>query len=119
MNSKYPDDCDRFKYLQDYIMNKLADYKPARSSQTGFLDIGYICEWEIEEYEDLYMYLFVDKSICGLPTFPDCENTIVSVMVMSEIDQKYYNRFDISVYVYDIEYVVDKYLKALSTVPIL
>lgn len=91
----YPEFVDRMAYLREYTMNKFQYLYPEESMGPSFGDdIGYICQWTVDEFNGTRLYLITDKSLLG--TYTTCEETPVSIFVWNDEEIEDFSNYDIT-----------------------
>lgn len=91
----YPEGCDRFAYLKEYALNKFLYLSPEESIGPSLSDeIGYICQWTVDEIEGTFLYIVTDKS--NLYMYSTCEETPVSIFVWNDTEEEDFSNYDVT-----------------------
>lgn len=91
----YPEGCDRFAYLKQYVLNKFQYLFPEESFGPNISDeTGYICQWTVDDIDGTILYIVTDKT--NLTTYLTCEETPVSIFVWNDDEREDFSNYDLT-----------------------
>lgn len=108
----YPEGCDRFAYLKQYVLNKF-DQSVEITYPSLRENIGYLCKFRMQEGYHIY-YLFVNKSL--LETYDTLGETVVSIFLDGcEYEENHYDNPDIAEELWKMYVLVKKMINFYTT----